>query len=60
MTWLAVVFFCLSEDDCNFWSKETLRPVECERVLSQTVTTLTKAGVPVVYGACLPVKGSDT
>ena len=59
MTWLAVVFFCVAEDDCRFWYKETLRPMECEKVLAQAVKVMDKAGVPVVYGTCIAIKGSD-
>lgn len=60
MTWVAVVFFCLAEDNCNFWHKETLRPIECERVLAQAAKALKDNGVQIVYGACLTVKGSDS
>ena len=60
MIWLAVMYFCLSENDCNFWYKETLRPSECERVLGKAMDVMKKNDVPVYYGNCLPVKGSET
>jgi hypothetical protein len=57
MTWLAVVFFCAAENDCHFWFKETDRPAECHRVLSDAVGIMNKAALPVIYGTCLATKG---
>ena len=57
MTWLAVIFFCVAEDECGFWSKETSRPMECEKVLAQGMAAMKQATVPVFYGACLSTKG---
>ena len=57
MTWIAVVFFCLAEDDCKFWFKETARPMECEKTLADAANMMDTAGVPFFYGTCLAAKG---
>jgi hypothetical protein len=59
MTWLAVIFFCLAEDDCKFWFKETARPIECEQTLAKAMRVMEQANVPVFYGTCLATKGKD-
>jgi len=60
MTWLAVVFFCTAEADCYFWFKETLRPIECEKAVSEAVKAMNHPEIPVVYGTCRAIKGSPT
>lgn len=60
MVWLAVIFFCVSEDDCRFWYKETLRPLECEKALADATRVMNLQQIPVVYGNCLIIKGSST
>lgn len=58
MIWLAVLFFCSTEQDCKFAYYEALTPMECEKKLADIQAAAKKHGIPVHAGTCIPVKGN--
>lgn len=57
MTWLAILFFCLSEQDCRFAYYEAVTPMECEKKLADMQLVAVAQKIPVQAGTCIMVKG---
>lgn len=56
VSYIAVVFFCLAQDDCYFWSSKKLHAQEasCQREIAALVKETDKAKIPAAY-QCIKV-----
>jgi hypothetical protein len=56
ISYIAVVFFCLAEGDCYFWSGKTLHTSDtaCQRELDSVVKALEERDVPSAF-QCIKV-----
>lgn len=58
MIWLAILFFCNSEQDCKFAYYEAITPMECEKKLADMNALAVAHKVPLYYGSCIAIKGN--
>lgn len=58
MIWLAVLFFCASEQDCKFAYYEAITPLECEKKLADMQALAKSHAIPVHIGTCIPIRGN--
>jgi hypothetical protein len=56
--WMPVIFFCMVDGSCNFWTTELFdSKKECEIVVLKTMSKLDdEPTVSASEGVCLPVK----
>ena len=58
MIWLAIMFFCNTEQDCKFAYYEAITPMECEKKLGDMMAIAKSQRVPLHFGSCIVVKGN--
>lgn len=60
--WIPVIFFCLANGDCNFWTKEIYDDKrECEVMTLALLNKMDKDPIiSAAEGVCLPVKLKQT
>ena len=58
MIWLAILFFCTSDQDCRFAYYEAVSPMECEKKLSEMQGFAVANRLPVHVGTCIAIKGN--
>jgi hypothetical protein len=56
--WMPVIFFCMVNGDCNFWTTELFdNKQECELVVLKTMSKMdAEPAISASEGVCLPVK----
>ena len=58
MIWLAILFFCSSEQDCKFAYYEAISPMECENKLANMQAVAIAHQLPFHAGTCVVIKGN--
>ena len=59
MTWVAVMFICVSSNNCGFAHQVAASEAECTQKLEKLMNIAAEHGAPVINGACLKLKGKE-